>query len=149
MFFAQVPCTTIMFTWRIIGTTSLLISITNVVFLSFNRRRCLLLLLFFTSGILSYFALSLGLSGSGIFPFPLIEVSEVLFLLLLRGIRCSAGVTLDTLYTCPDIPERLELYFLISISLGFSILVLLSDKMSDEIDLDLSTDFTVSYVLVL
>ena len=86
---------------------------------------------------------------TGIFPSPLIEVSEVLFLLLLRGIRCSAGVTLDTLYTCPDIPERLELYFLISISLGFSILVLLSDKMSDEIDLDLSTDFTVSYVLVL
>ena len=58
MFFLQVTCTTISFNWRIIGTTSLLISITNVVFLIFKWVRVLLLLLFSTSGILSSFALA-------------------------------------------------------------------------------------------
>ena len=45
-------------------------------------------------------------------------------------------VTLDTLSPFTYIPERLGLSFLISISLGFSILVLLSDKLADEIYLD-------------
>ena len=49
-------------------------------------------------------------------------------------------------FQCTDIPERIKLSFLISISLGFSILVLLSDKLADKIDPDLFTDFTVSSV---
>ena len=79
----------------------------------------------------------------------MIELYEVLFLLLLRVIRCLSGVTLDTLYPRPDIPEILELSFLISIFLGFSVLVLLSDKMAHEIDLYLFTNFNVSSVSVL
>ena len=60
--------------------------------------------------------------------------------------RCLSGDSLDTIAPCPDIPERLELYFLISIFLGFSILALLSEILADEIDLDLFSVFTVSYV---
>ena len=99
--------------------------------------------LFSTSGILSSYALLLGLYGSWTLYFPVIKISQVFFLLFLQGIYCLSGVTLDTLSTCPYIPERLGLYFLISIYLGFSILVFLSDKLADEIDLDL---FTVSTV---
>ena len=76
-------------------------------------------------------------------------MSEFLFLLFLQGICFLYGVTLDTLYPCLDIQERLELSFLISISLGFYILVLLSDKLADDIDLDLFTGFTVSSVSVI
>ena len=79
----------------------------------------------------------------------MIEVSGVFFLLFLRVIRCLSGVTLDTLSPCPDIPEILGLYFIISISLSFYILVLLLDKLIDEIYLDLFNDFTVSSVSVL
>ena len=99
--------------------------------------------------MLSYFVLLLGFPGSRILSFTLIEVSEVFFILFLRGICCLSGVTLDTLSPCTYIPERLELYFITSISLGFSILAILSDKLTDEIDLYLFTDFTVSSILVL
>ena len=50
---------------------------------------------------------------------------------------------------CPDIPEILELSLLIYICLGFSILVLLSEKLVDGIDLDLFSFFTVSSISVL
>ena len=76
-------------------------------------------------------------------------MSEVFFLLLLQGICCLYSVTLDKLYPCPVILEILDLSFLISISLGFSILVLLSDKLVDEIELDLFTDLAVSSVSVI
>ena len=46
MFFAQVTNTTISLTWRIIRTTRLLNSITNVVFLIFKWWRCFFLLCF-------------------------------------------------------------------------------------------------------
>ena len=104
---------------------------------------------FFTSGILSSFSLLLRLSGSWILYFPLIEVSKFFFLLFLRRIRCLSGVTHDKISPCPDIPERLEFFLLISISLGFSILVLFSYKLSDEIDLDLFTAFNVSPVSII
>ena len=148
MFFDQVSGTTTSFTWRIIRNTSLLISITNVVFPIFKQWRYFLTN-FCTSGIIPSFALLLGLSGSWILYFPVIEMSEVFFLLFLQGIRFWSGVTIYKLSPCTDITERLELYFLISISLGFSILVLLSDKLADEIDLDLFTIFTVYSVPVL
>ena len=76
-------------------------------------------------------------------------MSEVFFLLFLRGIRRLSGVTPDTLAPCLDIRERLKLSSIIPIYLDFSILVILSDKMADEIDLDLFTDSTVSSVSVL
>ena len=149
MFFSQVPRTTISFTWRIKRSTSLLISIINLVFLIFKWCRCFISIYFSTSVILFYFALLLGLSGSWILSIPVIELSEVFFLLFLRGICCLSGVTLDTLYPCTYIPERLGLSFLISIYLGFSILVLFWYKLADEIDLDLFTAFNMSYVSVL
>ena len=76
-------------------------------------------------------------------------MSELFFILFLQGIRCLSGDSLDTLDPCPEIPERLGLYFLIYISLGFSILVLLSEELADEIDLDLFSFFTVRYISVL
>ena len=107
------------------------------------------LLFFSKSGILSYFVFLLGFYGSWILSFPLIEVSEVFFLLFLQGIPCLFGYSLDTLAPCPDIIERLELPLLISISLGCSILVLLSEKLADEIDLYLFSVFNVSSVSVI
>ena len=101
---------------------------------------------FSTSSILSYFALLLWLSGIWILSFPLIKVSEVFFLLFLQVIRCSSGDSPDTLAPCSDIPERLGLSFLRSISFGG--FVILSEKLADEIDLDLFIIFTVSYVSV-
>ena len=62
---------------------------------------------------------------------------------------CLSGVTLDKLSPCPDIPERLEFSLRTSISLGFSILILFSDKLAEKIDLELPTYFTVYYVSVL
>ena len=41
MFFGQVSRTTISFTWRIIRTTSFLISITSIVYLIFKWKECL------------------------------------------------------------------------------------------------------------
>ena len=64
-------------------------------------------------------------------------MSEVFFILFLQVIRCLSGVTCGTLSPCPDITERPGLSFLIYISLGFSILLILSEKLADEIDLDL------------
>ena len=47
MFFTKVPRITISFTWRIIRTTSVLISITNVVLLIFKRCRYFYLIIIF------------------------------------------------------------------------------------------------------
>ena len=52
----------------------------------------------------------------------------VFFILLLREIRRIYSVTLDKLYPCQEKTETLKLYLWISISVGFSILVLLLDK---------------------
>ena len=67
----------------------------------------------------------------------------------MQGISCLSGVTLDKLSPCSDIPQRLELYLLLSTSFDFYILVLFSDKLADEIELDSFTDFTASYISVL
>ena len=69
---------------------------------------------------------------------------EFFFLLLLRGIRRVSGVSLDKLSPCPDKIETLKVSFQIFISEGFSILVLLLDKLVLTIDLDLSNVFSVS-----
>ena len=94
--------------------------------------------------ILGSFALLLGLSGSRILPSPVVEVFEVFFLLFLLGILCLSSFTLDQLSTCPNTPEIIGLYFIISISLGYSIFLLFIRKMADEIDLDLFTYFNMS-----
>ena len=101
----------------------------------------------FASGIISSSALLLGFSGSWILNFHLIEVSEVFFILFLQWIRCLSGITIDTLHPCIDMRERLALSYLISIPFGLFLLVILSDKLADEIYLDLLTDFNVSSVL--
>ena len=62
--------------------------------------------LFSASGILSYLPLLLGLSGTWILYFILIGVSEVFFILFLRGILILSDDSIDTLAQCPDIPER-------------------------------------------
>ena len=56
--------------------------------------------------------------------------------------------SLETLSPFPNMPERLGLSFLISIFFGLFILVPLSEKLADEIELDLFSAFTVSYVSV-
>ena len=99
-------------------------------------------LFFSTSGIVSYFSFLLGLTGFWIVPFLVIKFSEVLFLLLLWGIRCWYGVTFDKLYLCPDKTEILKSSLQISIYGGFPILVILLDKLVFEIDLDLFTVLT-------
>ena len=78
----------------------------------------------------------------------MIEVSEVFFLLFLQAIRRVSGVTLDKFSPCPDRTERIKLSLWISISEGFSILVLLLDKLVLGIVLDLSTVFSVSVLWV-
>ena len=60
-----------------------------------------------------------------------------------------SGDTVFTLAPGLDILEILELSLITFIYFGCSMLILLSDKMSDEIDLDLFIVFTVSSVLVL
>ena len=70
-------------------------------------------------------------------------MSEVLFLLFLRGMCCWSGVTLDKLSLCPEKIEELKLSSQISISEVFPILVLLLDEPVLEIDLDLVTLFDV------
>ena len=60
-----------------------------------------------------------------------------------------SGKTDITLATGLDIIERLVLSLLMFISFGCSMLVLLSDKLADEIDLDLFIVLTVSYVSVI
>ena len=67
----------------------------------------------------------------------------------MQRIRCLSGDSVVTLATGTGIPERLVLYFLTYIYLGCSMLVLLSEKLADEIELDLFIVFTVSSVSVL
>ena len=60
-----------------------------------------------------------------------------------------SGNTVVTIAPGLDILERLGLSLLTFISFGCSMLLLLSDKLACEIDLDLFIVFTVSYVSVL
>ena len=148
VFFVQVPCTTISLTWRIIGTMSLIIVITNAVFLIFKRYRCFILFYFYIRYTILFWSFTWVVYFLNT-SFSFYRISWSFFPLFLLGIRCLSVFTIDKLFPCPDIPERLELSFLISLSLGFSILVLLSDKLADKIDLYLFTDFTVSSISVL
>ena len=84
----------------------------------------ILVLAFSTSVIVSSFTLLLGLTSSRIGSFLIIEVSGVLFILLLRGILRVSGVTIDP---CPDKTETLKLSLQIIIYEGFYIMVLLSE----------------------
>ena len=80
---------------------------------------------FSTSVKLFSFAHFLGLTGSWIGIFVIIQASRVFLILFLQVIRRLSGVSLDKLYPCPDKLETLKLYFWICISEDFSILVLL------------------------
>ena len=138
---------------------SLLIIIPFVVYLMLKHLRCFFRNDFSTSVMVSSFVLLLGLTGSWIVYLLTIKVSEVFFILFFIGIRCWYSVKLDKtlsisrhsrntqrkfksfcyvwkLHPFPDIAERLKFSLCISISEGFSILVLLLDKLIPEIDLD-------------
>ena len=93
MFFVQFYYTIISFTWWIIRTTSFLVSITFVVCLMSKRRRCFLGQDFSASVIVSSFDLFLGLTGSLIGYFLIIEVSGVFLIIAwkMKNIWC---------YTC-------------------------------------------------
>ena len=145
MFVAQVYCRTISITWRIIGFTCLLIGITSVVYLIFLNGWGVFLLCFFSSILISYFSLLLGLSVSWIISFPFIK-AFVFFLLILRGVRSLSSNTAIILAPGLDIPERLGISLLKFIYFGCSMLILLSDKIADETDLDLFIYFTLSSV---
>ena len=73
-------------------------------------------------------------------------MSEAFFILFLRGIQRVSVVTLGKLSPCPDKTETLKLSLQIYIFKGFSIMVLLLDKLILGIDPNL---FTVVYVSVL
>ena len=148
MFFGQVSHTTISFTWWIVITMSLLISITFVVYLMSKWWRFLFSTTFFTSVKVISFFLFLGLTGSLIGFFLMIVVSGVFFILLLRGIWRISGAELDKLSPCIYKTETLKLSLWISISEGFSILLLLLDKLVLVIYLYLSTVFSVSVLWV-
>ena len=122
---------------------SLLIGITFVVYLMPKQWSSLFWTNFSTSGIVSSFSLLLGLTDSWIVSFLVIKVFVVFFLLLLQVIRCWSGVTVDKFYPCPDKTEIPKSSLLISISEGFSVLVLFSDKLGIEIDSHLFTLLTV------
>ena len=73
--------------------------------------------------------------------FLIIKVSGVF---LLRGIQRISGVIPDKSSPFPDKPEGYLLSLKIYISVGFSILVLLLDRLVPVIYLDLSIVLTVS-----
>ena len=98
-------------------------------------------LTFYTSVKLFYFALFLGLTGALISCFLMIEMPGIFFIVFLRGIKRISDDTLDKLSPCPGKTETLKLSLWISISEGFSILLLLLDELFLGIDLDLSTVF--------
>ena len=70
------------------------------------------------------------------------------FLFFLQVILIISGVTSDKSYPGKEKPERFLLSLKISISVGFSILVLILDKLVPGLDLDLSTVLTVSVIWV-
>ena len=76
------------------------------------------------------------MSGSWVLSIPLIKVYGIFFLLILQGKRCLSDDTVITLAPGLDIIERLGLSLLTFIYFGCSMLVLLLDKLADEIDLD-------------
>ena len=137
MFIAQVYCTTIGITWRIIGFTCLLISTVNLVlrFFFINDN-----ILFYTFSWVVWYLNTI---------FPLIKVSGIFFLLIFPGIRSLSGDTAVILSPALDILERLGLSLLAFIYFGCSMLILLSDKLAYEIDLDVFSVFIMSYVSVI
>ena len=103
----------------------------------------------FSSMILSSFSLLLGFSGTWILYFPLTKASVIFFLLMFREICSLSGYTVVILAPGLDILERLGLSLLTFIFFGFSRLILLSDKLADEIYLYLCNVFTLSNFSVL
>ena len=135
MFFAQFSCTTISFTWIIIGFTCLLISTTNVVFPILKWWRCF----FYIFLHQVYYPILLFYLGCLVLEYFLffIKVSKVFFLFSLQGIHCLAGNSLVAVAPSLDILERPGLSFITSVYFFCDVLLLLSDKLADEIDLDL------------
>ena len=70
-------------------------------------------------------------------------MSGALFVLLLRVIRRLSGVTIDKSSSYLDKIETFLLSLRISFSVGFSILVLLVDKLVIEVDPDLSIELSI------
>ena len=85
--------------------------------------------------IISFFALLLWLSRSWIVSFSLIKLSGIFFLLIFQGIRYLSRDTVIIFDPCQGTLKTLGFSLLSFISFDFSILVLLSDKLTDEIDL--------------
>ena len=99
---------------------------------------------FSTSVIVSYFSFFLGLTGSWIDSFLIIKVSGVFFFLFFRWIQRISGVKPAKSSPYKEKSEKYLLSLRISISMGFSIPVLVLDKLVTGIYLDLSTVLTVS-----
>ena len=103
-----------------------------------KRCRCFYKTVLPLSVKLSSFDFLQGLTVSPISSSLITEVYEVLFLLFLQGTLKLSGFTLAKSSPCPDKPETLKFSLSIFISEGFSILVLLLDKLFFGDDLDLS-----------
>ena len=147
MFIAQVSCATIIITWRIIRFTCLLIITTNVVLLILKWQRCFYYV-FLINDTIHFCSFTLVVWFLNTF-FSFDQSFWNLFLLILRGIRSLSGDTVVILDLCLDIIEEPRLSLLTFICFGCYILVLLSDKLADEIDLVFFSNITVSYVSVL
>ena len=149
MVFVQVSYTITSFTWWIVRTMIILISITFVFCLIPKQCSCFFRTTFSTSGIVSSFVIFLGLTGSWIWYFLMIKLSEVLFILFLQGISYWSGFTTNIFSPCPEKTERLELSLQISIYVGFYILLILLYKLVLGIYLDLFNVFNEFYVSVI
>ena len=125
MFFVQVFYTIISFTWWIVRTVSLLISITFLLYLMPKQWSCFFRNTFFYIRYSILFCLFPWVDWSLNRIFIMIKLYEVFSILFLRGICCWSSFILDKLYPYLDKTEILELSLQISFSVGFSILLLL------------------------
>ena len=149
MFFAQVPHTTISCTWIIIWTTSLLISITNIVFLFFVMMEVFLFYYFVYIGSTIRFS-----------PFNWVvcflntffsfdqSVRGILYFILARNMLF---IWLFTRYTCSMSRNTRKTWIVFSNinSFGLFYFGTFIRKLADGIDLDLFSVFTVSSVSIL
>ena len=102
MFFSQVPHTTISFTWRLIVTMHLLISIINVIFLILKWWSFFCIMFFFIR--YSIFVCPFTWVVWFLNTFFSFNCVRVFLLLLLQGIRYLSENSLITLAPCPGIP---------------------------------------------
>ena len=144
MLFVEVYYTIIIFSYWIIRTTIIFVGITFVVYLMLKRWRFLFITNFF---YISYSILFCHFPRVDWFSNSLFSNNQSFwsfFFKFLQGIKRFSIFILSKSSPCPDKREKISLSFRISISVGFSILVILLDYLVLRVDLDLSIELSVS-----